>query len=177
MNETIKQLISKAEIDKRVSEIASKIENDYLGEEVVMICVLTGSAVFTADLSRKISKIPVIIEFFSVSSYGLNTESNGIKKTYFETKVPLDNKNIIVIEDIVDTGSTLDCIMNHLKTLNPKSIKICSLLEKTNRRAVKGLDIDYLGFNIGDYFVVGYGIDYANKYRNLSYIGSLEFVE
>lgn len=167
MDENIKLIISEGDIEKRCIELATEIENDYKGEEIVIICVLNGSAVFTADLSRKISKIPVFIDFFYISDIG------EVKVADFEKQIPLNSKNIIVVEDVVDTGETLCRITEYMKKQNPKSIKVCSLLRKAKHS--NELNIDYLGFDIDidDFNVVGFGMDFNGKYRDLPYIGVL----
>ena len=177
MREIVSTLITKEEIEKRIDELALEIERDYAGSEIVMVCVLSGSMVFASDLMRKISsKVSVRLDAISASSYGTSTKSSGRVNISLDTKESLTGKNVIIIEDIVDTGRTLDFITYHIKYHSPKELKVCALLDKPSRREVgHDLKIDYLGFTIDDHFVVGYGIDYAQKYRNLPYIGFVSF--
>ena len=172
MNEKIKVLISEEEVDKKIVELAEKINEEFKGEEVHLICILKGSVFFTCELAKRIT-LPVTIDFMQVSSYGDGTESSGRVRIAKDLDESVDGKNIIVIEDIIDSGRTLSYLMNLLKTRNPKSIKLCTLLDKPDRRVVE-INVDYTGFVIPDEFVVGYGLDYAQKYRNLPYIGVVE---
>jgi len=166
--ETINKLISEKEIQKKVKELAHQIKNDY-NEEITVICVLKGAFTFTADLVRAIDS-NLKIEFIKVSSYGNNTESTGKVNLGYSTLENVKGKKLLIVEDIVDTGYTLKALAEYYYSLSPKSIKICTLLDKPERRKVE-INVDYVGFTIPDQFVVGYGIDYAEKYRNLPYIG------
>ncbi len=172
MSEKISVLISEEKVNDRISQIAEEISREYAGEEVCLICILKGSVFFTCELAKRIT-IPVTIDFMQVSSYGDGTVSSGRVRIAKDLDEPVENKNIIVIEDIIDSGRTLSYLMNLLKVRNPKSIKLCTLLDKPDRRVVD-VDVDYTGFTIPDKFVVGYGLDYAQKYRNLPYIGVVE---
>lgn len=172
MSEKIKVMISEEEVNKKIVEIADKINEEFEGQEVHLICILKGSVFFTCELAKRIS-LPVTIDFMQVSSYGDGTESSGRVRIAKDLDESVEGKNIIVIEDIIDSGRTLSYLMNLLKTRNPKSIKLCTLLDKPDRRVVD-IDVDYTGFVIPDEFVVGYGLDYAQKYRNLPYIGVVE---
>jgi hypoxanthine phosphoribosyltransferase len=167
-------LYTKEQIEDRVNELAKQIENDYVGRELIFVCILSGSMMFASDLVRKISdKVFVRIDVLSASSYD-KTESTGKVFINMDVKADLQDKDVIVVEDIIDTGNTIDYIIYHLKYRNPRSLKICSFLDKPKRRA-EGIEIkiDYLGFEIPDHFVVGYGLDYEQQYRNLPYIGIL----
>ena len=175
MAEKIRVLLSEEEVDKRIRELGEQISKDYAGEEVHLICVLRGSVFFTCELAKRIT-IPVSIDFMSASSYGSNTISSGVIKIVKDLEDPLIGKNVIVIEDIIDTGRTLSHLLKIFQERNPKSLRLCTLLDKPDRR-VADVDVDYTGFQIPDEFVVGYGLDYAQKYRNLPYIGIVEFDE
>ena len=175
MKEKIETLISKSKIEKRINEIAEQISNDYAGEELYLICVLKGSIVFMVDLARKI-KVPVTMNFMSVSSYGASTQSSGQIKILLDLNESVENKNVIIVEDIIDSGRTLSLLTKMILGRNPKSLKICTLLYKPDRRFVE-VDVDYIGFPIQDLFVVGYGLDYDQRYRNLDYIGVISFEE
>ena len=158
-------LISEAEIQKRVRELGQQISEDYSNREPVLVCVLKGAAVFFADLFRALS-IPVRCEFIQLSSYDDRTESSGHVQTVQGLNGNLHNADVVVVEDIVDTGQTMSFLMKEFQALEPASVKVCSLLNKPTRRLVP-TTIDYVGFEIPDAFVVGYGLDYAQKYRNL----------
>lgn len=175
MAEKIRVLLSEEEVDKRIRELGEQISKDYAGEEVHLICVLRGSVFFTCELAKRIT-IPLSIDFMSASSYGSNTISSGVIKMVKDLEDPLIGKNVIVIEDIIDTGRTLSHLLKIFQERNPKSLRLCTLLDKPDRR-VADVDVDYTGFQIPDEFVVGYGLDYAQKYRNLPYIGIVEFDE
>ncbi|MCL2218154.1 MAG: hypoxanthine phosphoribosyltransferase [Defluviitaleaceae bacterium] len=180
--ESIEVLFTADEISRNLDTLARQIENDYLGQELVMVSVLTGSMMFVSDLARKIdnNKVDVRIDIISASSYGLGTESGDRVNINLDTREHLKGRNVMVVEDIVDTGKTLNFITYLLKYHQPSSVKICALLNKPSRRdpALKDLKIDYLAFpSIEDYFVVGYGLDCAQKYRNLPYVGILSFEE
>jgi len=163
-------LISENEIRDKVEVLGSQISKDYEGEEVVLICVLKGSVVFLADLIRNIS-IPITIDFLQVESYQ-GTKQMDTVKIIKDISENIQNKSVLIIEDIIDTGITLNIIIKHLKTKNPKDLKICALLDKEERRIID-INIDYYGFKIPNKFVVGYGLDYNQRYRNLPYIGML----
>lgn len=165
-------MISEAEIAKRVKELASEIEADFKNEPIFLIIVLKGSFVFASDLIREM-KGDVNVDFISVSSYSDQTETTGKVKLLKDLDADITNKNVVVVEDIIDSGLTLHFLRDHLKMHKPKSIKICTLLDKPERRRVD-LPVDYVGFVIPDEFIVGYGIDYAQKYRNLPYIATVE---
>ena len=172
MSETIRVLLSEEEVDKRIAEIAAKISEDYNGEQVHMICVLKGGVFFTCELAKRLT-IPVSMDFMSVSSYGADTKSSGVVKIVKDLDEGIEGKNVLVVEDIIDSGRTLSYLLEYLRNRNPKSLKLCPLLDKPERRVVE-VDVDYTCFDIPDEFVVGYGLDYAQKYRNLPYIGVVE---
>ena len=165
-------LFSEEELDRRVSEIAAEINWDYAGKEPMLISVLRGSFVFMADLIRKI-EVPCTVDFMSVSSYGRGTTSSGQVQITKDLSDDIEGKDIIVVEDILDTGNSLSYLLQLLQARKPASMKLCTLLDKPSRR-VKEVHVDYTGFTIPDEFVVGYGLDYAEKYRNLPYIGILK---
>ena len=165
-------LFSEEQLDRRVREIAAQIEKDYEGKEIMLISVLRGSFVFMADLCRRID-LPCTLDFMSVSSYGSSTKSSGQVQITRDLSSDITGKHIIVVEDILDSGNTLSYLLKLLEQRNPASIRLCTLLNKPDRR-VKHVDVHYSGFDIPDAFVVGYGLDYAEQYRNLPYIGILK---
>ena len=172
MSEKIRVLLSEEEVDRRIQEIGEQINKDYAGKEVHLICVLKGGVFFMCELAKRIT-VPVTMDFMSVSSYGDGTQSSGIVKIAKDPDESLEGKDVIVVEDIVDSGRTLYYLLDILRKRGPKSMKLCTLLDKPDRR-VRDVHVDYVGFNIPDEFVVGFGLDYAQKYRNLPYIGSVE---
>ena len=175
MAEKINVLISEAEVDARIAELGKQISEEYAGKQVHLICILKGSIFFTCELAKRIT-IPVTMDFMKVSSYGDATESSGIVKIDKDLDETIEGKDVIVIEDIIDSGRTLSYLMEVLQQRKPNSLKLCTLLDKPERR-VQEVDVEYVGFAIPDKFVVGYGLDYAQKYRNLPYIGVVEFVD
>ncbi len=162
-------MISEEQLAAKVSELAKQIEKDFQGEELLVVGILKGASVFVADLIRKIN-LDVNIDFMSVSSYGNSTESSGVVKILKDLDVNIEGKNVLIVEDIIDSGLTLSNLVAALETRNPKSLKLCTLLDKPQRRKAN-IFVDYVGFVIEDKFIVGYGIDWAEKYRNLPYIG------
>lgn len=175
MKEVIKVMLTEQEIDARVRQIGEQISKDYAGQEVHLICVLKGGSFFMCELAKRIT-IPVSFDFMSVSSYGGDTKSSGMVRIVKDLDEPLEGKNVIVVEDIIDSGRTLSYLLELLGQRKPKSISLCTLLDKPDRRVVD-VKVDYTGFNIPDEFVVGFGLDYDQRYRNLPYIGTVEFVE
>ena len=165
-------LFSEEELHQRVSEIAAEIERDYAGKEPLLVSVLRGSFVFMADLCRRID-LPCTIDFMSVSSYGSGTSSTGQVQITKDLSGDISGKHILVVEDILDSGNTLSYLLKLLEQRKPASIRLCTLLDKPERR-VKPVEVHYSGFTIPDAFVVGYGLDYAEHYRNLPYIGILK---
>ncbi len=173
MHKDLKNVLFTAEeIHKKVKEIAAKLNNDYNGEEVVFVAVLKGSLPFFADLVREVN-FPVTFDMVCVSSYGASTESSGTLNVKLDSGASFENKHVLIIEDILDTGNTLCNLIEHFKNKNAKSMKLCCLLDKPSRR-LRDIKADYCGFEIPDEFVVGYGLDYAEKYRELPYIGVLK---
>jgi len=173
MAEHIKVLISEEDVDARIREIGEQISRDYAGKEVHLVCVLKGGSFFLCELAKRIT-VPVSLDFMSVSSYGSETMSSGVVKIVKDLDEPIQGRNVLVVEDIVDSGRTLSYLKEMMLDRKPESLKICTLLDKPDRRVVD-VDVDYTGFHIPDEFVVGYGLDYAQKYRNLPYIGVVEF--
>lgn len=165
-------MISEQEIKERVKELAAEIERDFNNEEIFFIVVLKGSFVFAADLLREM-KSNIQVDFISVSSYSDQTETTGKVKLLKDLDADITDRNVVVIEDIIDSGLTLHFLRDHLKMHKPKQVKICTLLDKPERRRID-LPVDYVGFVIPDEFIVGYGIDYAQQYRNLPYIANVE---
>ena len=173
MLEKINVLINEETLQKRINELANKIEEDFKNEEIVLICILKGAVYFAIDLSKKIKNNVVTIDFMKVSSYGNNFKSSGNIDFILDITTDIKNKNVIIVEDIIDSGYTLNFIKNYLSNKNPKSLKICVLLDKKERREID-VKVDYTGFEIENKFIVGYGLDYQEKYRNLPYIGWVE---
>ena len=167
----VKMLINESKLENRIEEIAKQIEKDYKDKDILFLGVLKGSAVFMVELAKKI-KNNVEFEFVEISSYEGTNSTNNIKLTKDITR-NIEGRDIIIVEDIIDTGKTLDYLINYLKTKNINSLKIATLLSKPSRRVIE-LNVDYIGFKIDDVFVVGYGLDYEQKYRNLPYIGYIE---
>ncbi|MCD7744517.1 MAG: hypoxanthine phosphoribosyltransferase [Lachnospiraceae bacterium] len=173
MKEKVRILLPEQEVDQRIAEIAKQISDDYAGKEVHLICVLKGAVFFMCELAKRIT-VPVSMDFMSVSSYGNDTKSSGVVKIVKDLDEPLDGKNVLIVEDIIDSGRTLSYLMEILEKRNPASLRLCTLLDKPERR-ISQVVVDYTCFNIPDEFVVGYGLDYAQRYRNLPFIGVVEF--
>jgi hypoxanthine phosphoribosyltransferase len=172
MATNVTTMIDAEKIAARVRELGAEITRDYAGRNLVLVCVLKGSFVFTADLSRAID-LPLRIEFLGVRSYGEDTKSSGVVQITHDLTRPVDGHDVLLVEDIVDTGLTIAHLLELLRTRKPSSVKVCSLLHKPARTRIQ-VPIDYLGFTIEDKFVVGYGLDWAEKYRNLPFIGLVE---
>ena len=172
MSERIVTMLPREEIQKRVSELGAQITKDYKEGALVLICVLKGSFVFAADLMRAID-LPLRVDFLGVRSYGEGTETSGVVQITQDLSRPIEHEDIVLVEDIVDTGLTIAHLMDLLRTRNPRSVKVCSLLHKPSRARIQ-VKVDYLGFTIEDKFVVGYGLDFAEKHRNLPFIGVVE---
>ena len=172
MSEKIRVLLSEEEVDIKIREIAAQISRDYEGKEIHLICVLKGGVFFTCELAKRIT-VPVSLDFMSVSSYGDDTKSSGVVRMFMDMDEPVKGKDVLIVEEIIDSGRTLSYLIDIIKGRGPKSVKLCTLLDKPERR-VKDVKVDYVCFNIPDDFVVGYGLDYAQKYRNLPYIGVVE---
>lgn len=173
MADKIRVLLTEEEVNKKISEVAAQINKDYEGKEVHLICILKGGVSFTCELAKRLT-IPVSLDFMSVSSYGSDTKSSGVVKIIKDLDEPLEGKNVIIVEDIIDSGRTLAYLIEVLKQRNPKNIELCTLLDKPERRVKKQVQVKYTCFTIPDEFVVGYGLDYDQKYRNLPYIGVVE---
>ena len=172
MAETISVMIPEEEVDARISEIGAMISKDYEGKVVHLICVLRGGSSVMCELAQRIT-VPVTLDFMSVSSYGMDTKSSGVVKIVKDLDDPIKDKDVIVVEDVVDSGRTLSYLLEMLKARGPKSLRLCTLLDKPSRR-VMDVKVDYTGFEIPDEFVVGYGLDYDQRFRNLPYIGFVE---
>lgn len=175
MKENVKVLISEEQINAKLKELANQIMKDYEGKTIHLIGILRGSVVFMVDLARYLDQ-DVLFDFMDVSSYGDGTESSGSIKILKDLDEPLTGKDVLIVEDIIDSGRTLSHLKEMLLGRNPKSLKICTLLDKPDRR-VSDVTPDYVGFTIPDEFVVGYGLDYAQRYRNLPFIGIVSFEE
>lgn len=165
-------LLTEEQIQERVAELGKQITADYEGEEVVLVCVLKGATMFFADLARHV-KGKVSLDFISCSSYGSSTVSSGVVRILKDLDRPIEGKHVVVVEDIVDTGNTLHYVLENFKSRSAKSVRLAALLNKPDRR-VKEVPVDYEGFVIPDYFVVGYGLDYDEQYRQLPYVGVLK---
>ncbi len=176
MKEIVEVMITTEEINRRLDELAAQINADYAGKTVSLICILKGGVTFMVDLARRLT-INVEYDFMDISSYGNEMVSSGVVKIMKDLDEPITDKNVILVEDIIDTGRTLERLRTHLSGQKPASLKVCTLLDKPGRRVVPNMTPDYIGFTIEDKFVIGYGLDYAQRYRNLNYIGILHFEE
>lgn len=174
MEDKIRVLIGEEEVNRRLQEMAEQMNQDYAGKSLHLICVLKGSVFVTTELAKNLS-VPVTMDFMSVSSYGDNTESTGRVRIVKDLDEGIEGKDVLIVEDIIDSGRTLHYLMELLRGRKPASLRLCTLLDKPDRR-VTDVEVDYVGFCIPDEFVVGYGLDYAQKYRNLPYIGVVEDV-
>ena len=175
MKENVRVLISREELKERIREMAQQISRDYEGESVHLICILKGSIFFTCELARYIS-VPVTMDFMAVSSYGSGTSSSGVVRMIKDLDESIEGRNVIVIEDIIDSGRTLSYLLDNLSGRGVKSLRLAAMLDKPDRR-VTDVKVDYTGFTIPDEFVVGFGLDYDQRYRNLPYIGVMSFEE
>ena len=175
MKEKINVMITEEEISKRILEVADRINKDYEGEELTLICVLKGGVMFMCDLAKRLN-LDVRLDFMSVSSYGAETKSSGVVKIIKDLDNSIEGRDVLIVEDIIDSGNTLAYLLDILEKRGPKSIKLCTLLDKPSRRE-KDVVVDYVCFEIEDKFVLGYGLDYDQRYRNLPYIGVMEFLE
>ncbi|MCR5499696.1 MAG: hypoxanthine phosphoribosyltransferase [Acetatifactor sp.] len=173
MAEHIRVLKSEEEVDARIKAMGEQISRDYAGKQIHLICVLKGGSFFMCELAKRIT-CDVSLDFMSVSSYGSETKSSGVVKIVKDLDESIQDKNVLVVEDIVDSGRTLSYLMEMLRDRKPASLKLCTLLDKPSRRVVD-VNVDYTGFAIPDEFVVGYGLDYDQRYRNLPYIGVISF--
>lgn len=173
MADKIRVLLNEEEVNARISQVAEQISRDYAGKSVHLICILKGGVFFTCELAKRLT-VPVTMDFMSVSSYGSGTVSSGVVKIIKDLDEPLEGREVIIVEDIIDSGRTLAYLIEVLKQRNPLGIRLCTLLDKPERRVKKQVKVDYTCFSIPDEFVVGYGLDYDQKYRNLPYIGVIE---
>ncbi len=176
MADKIRVLVAEEDVDKRINELGAQISADYAGKQVHLITILKGGVFFSCELAKRIT-VPVSLDFMSVSSYGGGTESSGVVRIIKDLDEPLEGKDVVIVEDIIDSGNTLNHLSKILWERKPASIRICTLLDKPERRVKKQVKVDYCGFVIPDEFVVGYGLDYDQKYRNLPYIGVIELGE
>ena len=172
MTDKVREMISEAQVNVRIKELAEQISNDYEGKSIHLICILKGSVFFTCELAKRIA-IPVTLDFMSVSSYGSETVSSGRVRILKDLDESIQGKDVLIIEDIIDSGNTLSYLKELLGTRAPRSLEICTLLDKPERR-VADVEVKYVGFVIPDEFVVGYGLDYDQYYRNLPYVGVVE---
>lgn len=175
MSEKIRVLVSEKDVDERIEALGRQISEDYEGKQVHLICVLKGGAFFMCELAKRIT-VPVSLDFMSVSSYGSGTSSSGVVRIAKDLDESIEGKDVLIVEDIIDSGRTLYYLMDIMRKRQPNSLHLCTLLDKPERRE-KDVKVDYVGFAIPDEFVVGYGLDYAQKYRNLPYIGVVEGIE
>ena len=173
MAEKIKVLITEEEVDARIRELGEKISKEYEGKQIHLICVLKGGVFFMCELAKRIT-VPVSMDFMCVGSYGDGTKSSGVVRLAKDLDESIENKEVLIVEDIIDSGRTLAYLIEVLKQRGPKSVRLCTLLDKPERRVKKQVKVDYTCFTIPDEFVVGYGLDYDQKYRNLPYIGVVE---
>ena len=175
MSENVRVLITEEKLTRRIQQLAKQISEDYAGRQVMLLCILKGSVFFTCELAKYLT-VPVTMDFMSVSSYGSGTSSSGVVRLVKDLDDSIEGKDVIVIEDIIDSGRTLSYLLENLSSRRPASISLCTLLDKPDRRTCD-VKVDYVGFEIPDEFVVGFGLDYAQRYRNLPFIGVLSFEE
>jgi hypoxanthine phosphoribosyltransferase len=175
MKESIRVLIPEDKVDERIAQLGEQISQDYAGREVHLIGILKGSIFFICELAKRIT-VPVTMDFMSVSSYGAGTKSSGVVKLIKDLDEPINGKDVLIVEDIIDSGRTLSYLLKNLSSRQPASIRLCTMLDKPERREVD-VEVDYQGFRIPDEFVIGYGLDYDQRYRNLPYIGVLSLTE
>lgn len=176
MKEKIKEMISQEELTNRIREIADQVQKDYAGKTLQLVCILKGSVFFACDLAKMLD-MDLRLDFMTVSSYGGSTQSSGAVKIKKDLDHPIEGKDVLIVEDIIDSGNTLSALIPMLKLRKPASIEIATLLDKPSRREKHDVYVKYTGFKIPDEFVVGFGLDYDQKYRNLPYIGVVEFEE
>ena len=165
-------MITQEQINKRAAEIGAEIEKDFAGEEVVLVGILRGAVLWMGDIMKNVS-LDMSIDFMAVSSYGASTKSSGVVKINKDLDTVIEGRNVIIVEDIVDSGVTLNYLKQYMEGMNPKAVKICTLLDKPSGRRAE-IDVDYIGFTVEDRFIIGYGLDYDQKYRNLPYISYLQ---
>mgnify|MGYP004479806819 CR=1 FL=1 len=165
-------MITQEQINKRAAEIGAEIEKDFAGEEIVLVGILRGAVLWMGDIMKNVS-LDMSIDFMAVSSYGASTKSSGVVKINKDLDTVIEGRNVIIVEDIVDSGVTLNYLKQYMEGMNPKAVKICTLLDKPSGRRAE-IDVDYVGFTVEDRFIIGYGLDYDQKYRNLPYISYLQ---
>ena len=173
MDDKIRVMLSEEEIATRIKEVAEEISRDFEGKPLHLICILKGGVFFTCELAKRIS-LPLTMDFMSVSSYGSGTVSSGIVKIIKDLDDPIEGKDVLIVEDIIDSGNTLSYLIEVLKQRNPNSVELCTLLDKPERRVKKQVEVKYTCFTVPDEFIIGYGLDYDQIYRNLPYIGVIE---
>lgn len=173
MESKVRVLISEEEVNKRIRQLGEQISEFYAGKQIHLICVLKGGVFFMCELAKRI-QVPVTMDFMAVSSYGAGTKSSGVVKIVKDLDQSIEGKDVLVVEDIIDSGRTLSYLMKILEDRKPASLHLCTLLDKPDRREVKDVTVDYTGFTVPDEFVVGYGLDYDQIYRNLPYVGVVE---
>ncbi len=173
MSETVREMIPEADLAARIEELGRQISADYEGESVFLVCILRGASFFGCELAKRI-KVPVTIDFMTTSSYGSGTTSSGEVTIKNDIELSVEGRHVLIVEDIIDSGHTLHFLSDVFRERNAKSVRLCAMLDKPDRREVD-VEVDYVGFTIPDEFVVGYGLDYDQKYRNLPYIGVVEF--
>lgn len=176
MKEHVRVMYDEAQVAARIAELGAQISEDYKGKTIHMICVLKGGVFFQCELAKRIT-VPVTLDFMSVSSYGSGTSSSGIVKVVKDLDESIEDRDVLIVEDIIDSGRTLSYLMKALANRKPRSLQLCTLLDKPDRRVVDDVSVQYCGFVIPDQFVVGYGLDYDQRYRNLPYIGEISFDE
>lgn len=176
MREHVTMLFDESQVAKRIAELGRQISADYEGKVIHMICVLKGGVFFQCELAKRIS-VPVTMDFMSISSYGSGTSSSGVVKIIKDLDESIEGKDVLVVEDIIDSGRTLSYLLKTLEQRGPKSLRLCTLLDKPDRRVVDDVEVQYCGFVIPDRFVVGYGLDFDQRYRNLPYVGEILFEE
>ncbi len=173
MSERIRVMISEDELDKRIREIGAQISKDYEGKTIYLVCILKGASFFATELAKRIT-VPVMVDFMATSSYGAGTVSSGNVKVTKELDLDPSGHDVLIVEDIIDSGNTLNFLQDYFKNKKASSVKLCTMLDKPDRREID-VNVNYTGFSIPDEFVIGYGLDYDQKYRNLPYIGVMEF--
>ena len=176
MKENIRVMYNEEQVAARIAELGARISEDYKGKTIHMICVLKGGVFFQCELAKRIT-VPVTLDFMSVSSYGSGTSSSGVVRIVKDLDESIEGKDVLIVEDIIDSGRTLSYLMKTLEQRKPNSIQLCTLLDKPDRRVVDDVEVQYCGFVIPDRFVVGYGLDFDQRYRNLPYIGEISFDE
>ncbi len=173
MSEKVRVLIPEDEVERRIREVAAQIDRDYQGKSVHLLCILKGSVFFMCELAKRLT-IPVTMDFMSCSSYGSGTVSKGIVKLVKDLDEPIEGRDVIIVEDIIDSGNTLSYLIEMMGSRKPASMRLCTLLDKPSRRVRHDVKVDYTCFTIDDLFVVGYGLDFDQRYRNLPYVGVIE---